>query len=214
MTRVLLNPTFDIETGKLLYHDGVFHVEHIPIRCDRGISKQAGSNSQSANSTASGFGTTASGIAANVIPGLERQNNNPTGFTPLQKNRQLTASMESTGGANAAITGEGRLAALRSRSAGGLNPALDEAARAKSRQLSSNALQVNNADAMLAQQKQAEAQRQLVGLYGTDTSNQLRAMNLADQDLQTELNAKKQGWLQDAEGVADTGSRFIPGRKT
>lgn len=111
----------------------------------------------------------------------------------------LVASQEGAGGANAAITGEGKLAALRGRTAGGFAPALAEAARAKGRTLSTNALGVSNEDAQLAQQKQAQARQQLLGLYGADTSAQLRAMGLQSEDLQNQLKAGQTGWAQNLE---------------
>jgi len=41
-------------------------------------------------------------------------------------------------------------------------------------------------------------------LYGTDTSNQLKAMGLQSEDLQNQLAAGRQGWLQNTEGVLGT----------
>jgi hypothetical protein len=196
MKRVLLNPTFSIETGELLSHDGESFVDSFPIRCDRSVQKTAGQNATTANQVGAGFGSVASGIGASIIPGLERQANNPTGFDPTTQNRMLVASQEGAGGANAAITGEGRLAALRSRTAGGFAPALAEAARSKGRTLATGALDVQLENAKLAQEKQRQAQAQLGQLYGTTSADQLKAMGLSNEDLNTQLAAGRQGWLQ------------------
>jgi len=204
MARVLLNPTFDVETGKLLSHDGESFVNSFPIRCDRSVQKQAGSNANQANTAAGGFGSTAAGIGASIIPGLERQATNPTGFDPTTQNRMLVASQEGAGGANAAVTGEGRLAAMRSRTAGGYAPALAEAARAKGRTLATGALDVQLENAKLAEQKRREAQQQLGGMYAGLNADQLKAMGLSDEALNTELQAGRQGWLQSTEGLLGT----------
>lgn len=202
--RITLNPTFDIETGVLVSHDGQFEVIQIPILFDRSAQKEAGRNVTSATSLAGKFGENASEVGASFIPGLEREANNPTGFTPIQKSRQLTAGAEAIGGVNAGLKGEANLASSRTRTAGGFAPALDEAARVKSRQLSTNALGVENEDARLAQEKQRFAQSQLQGLYGLDTSNQLRAMGLSDEAIKDQIDAGKTGWQQNAMGWIDT----------
>ena len=213
--RVLLNPTFDIETGKLLSHDGESFVDSFPIRCDRSVQKTAGQNATTANQTGAGFGSVASGIGSSIIPGLERQATNPTGFDPITQNRMLVASQEGAGGANAAITGEGRLAALRSRTAGGFAPALAEAARAKGRTLATGALDVQLENAKLAQEKQRQAQAQLGGMYQGLNADQLKAMGISNEDLQTKLAAGQQGWLQQGEGllgsIANAYKAFKPG---
>jgi hypothetical protein len=204
MKRVLLNPVFDIETGTLLQHDGESYVEEFSIRCDRSIAKTAGSNAASAGGTAGGFGATAAGEESALVPGLERDANTPTGFTAQQKNNMLVAGAEGVGGTGAGATGAASLTAARTKNAGGFADALDEAARIRGRQTSQNALGVQNADAQLAQEKQQEARKALQGLYGTDTSNQLKAMGLQNEDLNSQLAAKRQGWLQDTEGVINT----------
>jgi len=163
---------------------------------------------------ASGFGSGASQIGSTLIPGLEREANNPTGYDPVTKNRMLVASQEGVGGAGSGITGEANLAAARTRNAGGFTRALDEAQRIRGRQLSTNALGVENESARLAQMKQQQARSELGGLYGTDVSGQLKAMGLANEDLNTALEAGKSGWQQNAMNwvntLAGAASKFRP----
>lgn len=203
MARFLLNPTFDIETGKLLSHDGE-SFEEPQMLFDRGAVQSAKNQGNTAGEFAQNQGAQANILSSNLVPGLIRQANNPYGFTAQQKNNMLTQGAEAVGGANATATGEGRLQALRSRTAGGYAPALDEAAREKGRQLSGINLDVANRDAMLANQRQLQAQQMLQGLYGTDTSNMLRAMGVQQGDLANQLQAGRQGWLQNTEGVLNT----------
>ncbi len=202
--RVLLNPVFSLATGELLSHDGESFVEDFQIKCDRSIQGAAKKNAATAGDVGTGFGSTASQIGSSLIPGLEREAQNPTGFTPVQKNNMLVASQEGVGGANSGIVGQANLAAARTRNAGGFARALDEAARQKGRQLSTNAIGVENEDARVALQRQQQAQQMLSGLYGTDTSRQLSAMGLQNEDLNTALKAGQVGWAQNLEGGIDT----------
>jgi hypothetical protein len=203
MARFLLNPVFDIETGKLLSHDGE-SFEDAAILFDRGATSTAKSEGQQAGQVAGQSQANANQIYSSIVPGLVRQAQTPTGFTAQQLNNQLTAAGEAAGGANATATGEGRLAALRSRTAGGFAPALDEASRNRARTLATTALDVQNQNARLGLERQAQAQQQLQGLYGTNTSDMLKAMGLQQGDLQNQLAAGRQGWLQNTEGVLNT----------
>lgn len=204
--KITLNPCFLIETGELLSHDGQYEVpdDAITIRFDRDVAGQAKNNKKTADTTASGFGTEASGIAGTVIPGLERESVNPQGFAPTDVNNMLVAGGEAVGGANAGITGEANLEAARTRNAGGFANALDEAARVKSRQLSTNALDVSGRQAMEKEKQRQFAQGQLTNIMQSDRANQLRAMGLSDEAIAQELAAGRQGWLQNFEGIGKT----------
>src|SRR5580692_4560744 len=191
--RVLLNPVFDIETGRLLSHDGESFVDEFPIRCDRGATSQAKTQGQQAGAVAGQSEANANQLYSSVVPGLIRQAQTPQGLSAGQLNTATTASGEAAGGANAAATGEGRLAALRTRTAGGYPAALDEAARAKGRTLATNAQGLQLTNAKLGLQRQSDAQRQLEGLYGTNSSDMLKAMGLQNEDLSTQLAAGRQG---------------------
>jgi hypothetical protein len=174
------------------------------VRFDRSIAKTAKSNATGANSVASEMGSNAAGIYSSTIPGLEREAQTPTGFTPEQKNRQLVAGAETAGGAAAGAGGASTLEKLRTRSPSGFSAALDEASRIKQRQLGQNTLGVENEDARLGLERQQEAQRMLQGYYNTDTGNQLKAMGLANEDLDTALKAGQQGWLQNTLATVGT----------
>jgi len=194
--KITLNPTFSIETNELLWHDGVFEVEHVPILFDRDVKNQANQERKTSDKVAGGLGSEASGISGTIIPGLEREATNPTGFGAEDVNNMLVAGGEAVGGANAGITGEANLEAARTRNAGGFANALDEAARIKSRQLSENALRVSNANAEQKQKQQMFAQSQLSEIMNSDRANQLRAMGLSEEAIQNELAAGRQGWFQ------------------
>lgn len=204
MPRFLLNPTFDIETGKLLSHDGEFFHEKTSILFDRQAQSAAKSDKKVADTVGATAGSEAAGEGSTLRTQLTNEALHPTGYNPTDLNNMLVQQQEAVGGGNAAIGGEGKLAALRQRNASGIAPALAEAARSKQRTLASGALDVANQNAMLREKQRQEGLSGLQGLYGTDTSNQLRAMGLSAEDLQNELAAGRQGWLQDTEGLVNT----------
>jgi hypothetical protein len=210
MYRVRENPVFDIETGAFLSCDGESFVEDFPVKCDRAIANTAKSNNQQATGTAGQYGTQASQIGSSVIPGLERDANTPTGYTAQQKSNMLTSGAESTGGAAGAAGATARLTATRTGNAGGFADALQNVARSRMAANQANSRDVQTADADLAQKKQ-EARSALQGYYGVDTSNQLKAMGLANEDLNTELKAKQQGWAQNLEQGIDTAANVAKG---
>lgn len=145
--------------------------------------KQAAST---ASSNAGGYGADASNIGGSLVPQLQKQATNPTGFTPTQQNNMLVAGEQGAGGANAGIVGQAGLMAGRTRNNGALSTVLDSAARAKTQQLSQNALGVANQNANLQVKQQADAQKELAGLYGTNVNAQLGNERLVPEDLQAE----------------------------
>lgn len=191
-TKVVL----DIETGNLIYRDEIPYDGSWEL-ADRSLNAKAKTAADTASNVGKGYGSSASQIGGSLIPGLEQEANNPTGYTPVEKASQLVAGEQGAGGANAGITGEANLEAARTRNAGGFGGALDEAARIKGRQLSQNALGVENKSADLGQKKQQEARGELGNLYTADTRAQLEAMGLIPQDINAGVNADKTGWLQD-----------------
>ena len=170
----------------------------------RAAQQQAKNAFNTANQSASQYGETASGINSALLPGLEREANNPIGFTPEEMNNQLVAGEQGAGGANAGIVGQANLEAARRRNSAGYSNVLDEAARDKTRQLSENALNVQNQSARLGEEKQMAAQKELGGLYGTNVDASLKAQGLLPEDINAETNAGKSGWFQNMTNLIDT----------
>lgn len=194
---------FDVETGATL-EDHFYEYDGPLALADRSIANQAAQNSTAAGAGAGTFAGRAAGIAGPLTAQLQQEAANPIGYTPEQTNAQLVAGEQGAGGANASIAGQAGLAAGRTKNSAALSGVLDAAARAKTQQLSQNALGVQNRSADLGIQRQQQAQQQLQGLYGTNVNAQLGDMGIQNQDLNTELNANKQGWLQNTEGVLGT----------
>lgn len=171
---------------------------------DRSAQAQGKQAFNTSAGTAGQYGSTAGQVGAELIPTLERDINNPTGYTPTQENNMIVRGEQGAGGATAGATGLAGLNAMRTRNSAGYSGVLDQMARTKQQQLSQNALGVANESANLAQQKRASALRELQGVYGTDVGAQLRAMALEPEDINAEVNAGKSGWLQNAEGIIKT----------
>ena len=167
----------------------------------RQAQQQASNAEKTASTTAGKYGAAGDQIASSLIPGLEREANNPEGFTPEEMNNQIVAGEQGAGGANAGIAGEAALHAARTRNSAGETAALDSASRNKTRQLSENALNVKNKSAELGQQKQMTAQKELGSLYGTDTEANLKAQGLSTEDINAEVSAGKSGWFQNMTGL-------------
>jgi hypothetical protein len=170
----------------------------------RDPSQAAAAAEKTASGTAGNYGGAASSINSTLTPELTQEALHPTGFTPQQQNSMLTASAQGAGGATGGITGQTALQAARTRNSGATSAILDQAARTKQQAISQNALGIQNQSAKLAQQKQQEGLQGLSGLYGTDVHAQLGAMGQEAPDINSEVNAQKEGWLQNTEGVIDT----------
>ena len=170
----------------------------------RQAQQQASDAEKTATSTGAKYSAAGDQISSSLIPGLEREANNPEGFTPEEMNNQLVAGEQGAGGANAGIAGQANLQVARTRNSAGETAALDSAARDKTKQLSENALNVQNKSAELGQTKQMAAQKELGSVYGTDTEANLKAQGLATEDINSEVNAGKSGWFQNMNQLIST----------
>lgn len=112
-----------------------------------------------------------------LTPQLESDVNNPKGYTPQQLAYMNTASQQSLGGSVGGVTGEANLEAARTRNAGGFQGVAESAARSAQRQLSQNALGIQQKQADLQQQQRQEALRALQALYGVDEATALGYLN-------------------------------------
>jgi hypothetical protein len=129
---------------------------------------------------------------------------NPQGFDQQTMNNMNTAAQQSIGGAVAGTVGQGNLQAARTNNAGGFAPAATQAAHDATAQLSDAALGVQNRNAMLKEQQRSEGISGLENMYGTNASAGENALGLSNQSLQTQNQARQNGWLQNTLGVINT----------
>lgn len=154
--------------------------------------------------TASQAQQNAGQVRGSLVPGLEREAENPTGYTPEEMNNMLVAGEQGLGGAASGLKEEADLGVARSRNTAGYSNALDEAAREKMRTSSANALGVQNESAKLAQEKQQKARAQLGQIYGMDVDEMMKAQGLLPEDVNAEVNANKSGWFQNMTGMINS----------
>ena len=174
------------------------------------ISQQAQKNAALAGNTAAGYGSNASTVNSNLLPFLTRELNNPTGYTQQQTGSMLNAAEAGAGGATSGLTTEANLAAARNRNSGGFSGALDEAARDKGKTLSGISSGIASQDANLQQQHQQNAATGLSNMYGTDTSAQLKAMGLQNDDLNTAANTYDTGnWASGLNSMMGVGANAL-----
>ena len=173
-----------------------------------------------ASSTGAGYGSSAAGISANLLPFLTRELQNPEGYTQQQTGSMLNAAEAGAGGSTAGLTTEANLADARNRNSGGFSGGLDAAAREKDKALSGVSSGIASSNANLQQQQKQDAASGLQGMYNTDTSAQLKAMGLIPEDINASSNAYGKGdWASDlgkltgaVGGIAKLGAGFgIPG---
>jgi len=193
----------DIETGERLEEESFEYSGPLAL-CDRAAQSQASQAAQTAQNTAAGYGANAATIGSQLVPFLSRELTNPQGYSQQDIGAMLTNAMASSGGANAGITGQANLQAARTRNAGGFATALDEAARQRSRALAGASEGIAAQNANLKQEQQQHAANALQGLYGVDTGAQLKGMDIQNQDINTEIQAGKSGWLQNTLDILNT----------
>lgn len=171
------------------------------IRAAEDMAKSAGSR---AVQTSAQYGSEANDIGSMLVPELTKEALHPQGFNPTDLNAMLVGGEQSAGGANASIAGEAGLRAARSRNNASLSSVLDEATRAKTRQMGENALGVQGANAHLKEQQRQEGLAGLSGVRSGDMHADLEAQGLVPQDIKAWTDASKTGWLQNTLGVIDT----------
>jgi hypothetical protein len=206
--RISINPVMGWDESLQRYvrisEDGHYWMDEqeIPIRADRAAQAQAKQNLGTANSVAGQAGQEAGQDRGLLTAAYRNDINNPTGFTANQQNQQLTAAEAGGGGGGA--TGTALLEANRTHNTGNTSNVLDQVARNRMQNNAKASEGIAADSSRLAQAKRAAALSGTQGMYGQDVGTQLKAMGLSNEAINTELAAARQGWLQNAEGVADT----------
>lgn len=165
---------------------------------------QANAAEKQAVNTSSNLGAQAQGISSNLTPFLTAEMEHPEGYSQQDQSAMLSAGLGGAGGGASALTGMANQRAATTGNAGGYTAALDEAARQRAKGGALGAEQMAAKNAGVKQEQQQAGAKGLEGLYGEDTSGMLNAMNQQHEDINSEVNADKQGWLQNAEGIMST----------
>lgn len=167
----------------------------------RGATNQANKTFGEATSTFNANTDRSNALYGQLFPMLTKEATNPLGFDPKDLAAMNTASQQSVGGSTAGAVGEGNLMAARTRNAGAFQPALDEAARQGTRQLSENALNTQTKNAMLRESNRQAGIKGLGGLYENSQDALLKALGLGNEATNTAINSGKSGWFQNLLGA-------------
>src|SRR5882757_10068613 len=162
---------------------------------------QAKTAADTAGSTGATLGGEAQGIGANLTPFLTSEMLHPQGIGQEGIAAEMGAALGGAGGAAAGLTGQAMQRAATSRNAGGFQAALDDAARQRTKAAAGASEGIAADNEKLKQQQIQEGSGGLERLYGTDTSGMLNAMNQQHEDINSEVEAGKTGWLQNSLGI-------------
>ena len=176
-----------------------------------GIKGQLLANSGNAQNLSSLYGGNAANVYGALEPALASEAIAPQGYTPAQMAAQTTAAEQTAGGANAGATGGALLRAARTRNIGSAQPAISEASRNASQNLSQTNAGIQKSSADLAQKKQSQAQSALGSLYGENVNageNALGISNSALKDAGSLSNFWQELLKQGMQGGGDVASAY------
>lgn len=169
----------------------------------RAATGQAQGAATTAADTGANEGAAANGISANLTPFLTQELTHPQGYSQQDLTQQLNAGEAGAGGTTSGITGQAALQGARNRNPAGFTGALDSAARDRTKAAAATSEDIAAKDADVKQQQQQAGAKGLAGMYGEDTDAMLKSMGMVAPDVNSEVNASKTGWLQDAPQFVD-----------
>jgi hypothetical protein len=115
----------------------------------KGANRALMQNSGTAQNRSGALNAKSNSIYGTLDPALTAEATNPTGYAPNDLAAMNTASQQSLGGSTAGITGQANLEAARTRNAGGFQGAIGSGSRSNAKQLSQNALGIQEQNAQL-----------------------------------------------------------------
>jgi hypothetical protein len=179
----------------------------------RAAAAQAGADATQAGTTAAGLGEQSANEGAQLNPFYSQEMKTEHAYDPTQINEMLTAAGAGVGGATGAATTEAKRNAATTGNASAGTSALDSLAREKMKTAAGVSEGVAGQDVQGALALRQAGAAGESGLYGENLKGQLGAMGQESADINAETNASKTGWLQDAEGVINTGANVakVPG---
>jgi hypothetical protein len=148
-----------------------------------GIKQNLLGNSGTASGLAGLYSSNAANTYGALAPTLASESATPQGYSPAQQAAQTTAAEQTAGGGAAGATGGALLRAARTRNIGSAQPAISQASRVASQDLSQTNAGIQKASADLGAKRQSQAQSGLEGLYGENVGAGISALNSSDSAL-------------------------------
>lgn len=167
----------------------------------RSAVQQAGNNVATGQNQNNQLFSSGQAIGGVLVPSLEQQFTHPQGFNPVDMSNMQTQAQQGAGGAASAIVGQGALHAARTGNSAAVPGLMDNAARAKTAASANSNLNLQTMNAKEKLNQQANAGKELAGLYGTDTGDAMKAMGLSNDAIKDEAMANNTGWMQNMTGI-------------
>ncbi len=159
---------------------------------------------KTAVNTAAQLGGEAGGELSALSPFYQREMTAEHAYDPTQINEMLTAAGAGTGSAMGSEEAALKRQAATTGNAAGQTKSLQEMARDRMKTNANVSEGIAAQDVMGAQQLRQEGAAGMSGLYGENLKGQLAAMGQESADINAATEASKTGWLQNAEGIANT----------
>jgi len=180
----------------------------LEVLCLRQAQQEAEQAEQQASLASQQLSSEASAEHAQLTPFYQREMTAQHVYDPTQLHEMLTTAMAPVGAAEGAEKTEAKRLAATTGNAAGTSAALDASARAGMKTGAGVSEGIAAKDVEGALQMRQQGAQGMSGLYGEDLKGQLAAMGQESADINTEINASKTGWLQNVEGVLDTGANI------
>lgn len=173
-------------------------------RLDRAAQNAAKQAANTARDTAAQSGASATNERSALTPFYRSEMTAQHGFNPGQLNELL--NFAGSGAAGAGATGQGQIEseAARTRNTAGFTPALRQNALDRMKTGANANLAVGAQDVMGAKELNQQGAAGMRGLFDTDTATMLKAMGQQNEDIGTQVEAGKSGWLQNTMGMLNT----------
>ena len=173
-------------------------------KCDRSLTNDAEQAQKTAVQTAGNYQAAGQGIQQSLVPRLEQQAVNPTGFGAFGLGEMETGAEQTAAGASGAAAEQARLRANRTGNAASLG-SVQAAGAGEAAKAGGSALQsILSRNAQLKATQQQQANQGLEGVLGEDIKGNLGAEGLVPEDIKAASEAEQFGWLQDVgQGIKD-----------
>jgi len=165
-------------------------------RLDRAAQQAAKNAASTAGNVAGQYGGAATSELGTLTPFYQREMTAEHAFDPTQTGELLTAAGAGIGGAAGAEEGRAAEEQAKTRNASGFTKSLDELARDRMKASAGASEGIAAQDVMGAKAENQAGAAGMQGLYGTNVSGQLKAMGQQNEDINTQVEAGKSGWLQ------------------
>jgi hypothetical protein len=194
--------------GLELVSEKSFNYEGPVALCIRQLVNQAEGAANTAGNVGAGLGGQAATEGAQLNPFYAQEMKAEHAYDPTQINEMLTAAGAGVGGAAGAATTEAKRNAATTGNASAGTAALDSIARERMKTGAgvSEGVAANDVTGALGLRQAGAAGES--GLYGENIHGQLAAMGQQATDINAATQASQTGWLQQAEGIANTGANI------